>query len=159
MAANDYHFVTEWSMKGKIEDVYDLLADPIHYPDWWFPGNLEAKELVRGRPDGIGRIVSLELKNVIAYTLSWRLENIEAVKPYRLKAQSSGDFAGQGIWTLREENGGVKAVFDWKIRAEKPFLKTFSPVLKPFFIWNHHRVMAAGERGLNRKLSESINSD
>lgn len=154
MAWNNYRFVTEWTVKGNIEEVFDLLADPLHYPDWWCPGSLEAREIRPPRPDRTGGIVGLRLKKVVPYHLSWQLESMEAAKPYRLAAKSTGDFEGRGIWTLKQQNGSVKAVFEWEILAEKPFLKMFSFFLKPFFIWNHHRVMSAGEKGLCRSLQK-----
>ncbi len=151
--SNDYHFVTEWKIQGAIETVYDILAEPLHYPDWWFPGYLTARELNFPGAGKIGRVVSFELKGVIPYRLSWQVESVEETRPYRLAARSGGDFVGEGIWTLSQENSVVKVIFDWKIRVEKPFLKFFSPLLRPFFIWNHHKVMAAGEAGLKLKLN------
>ena len=154
MAVNDYHFVSTWILKGNIEEVYDILSDPLHYPDWWLPGYLTAKEIKCGS-NGIGRIVALDLKHAVFYSLHWELESFEAVRPHHLAALSHGDFEGKGIWTLSQAKDEVRAVFDWQIKAQKPFLKTFSFFLRPFFIWNHNRVMAAGELGLNRQLAIS----
>jgi hypothetical protein len=43
-------------------------------------------------------------------------------------------------------------VFDWRLRAEKPLLKSLSFLLKPLFRWNHGWAMARGEEGLRREL-------
>ena len=45
-----------------------------------------------------------------------------------------------------------RRVFDWRLRAEKPLLKSLSFLLKPLFRWNRGWAMARGEEGLRREL-------
>jgi len=35
IASNEYHFVTRWRMVAKVEEVYDVIVDPLEYPRWW----------------------------------------------------------------------------------------------------------------------------
>jgi hypothetical protein len=43
--------------------------------------------------------------------------------------------------------------YDWKIRAEKPLLRSFSFLLKPIFAANHRWAMARGEGSLRLELA------
>lgn len=40
----------------------------------------------------------------------------------------------------------VDITYEWHIRAEKPFLKLFSPILKPIFAANHRWANVTGRR-------------
>ena len=44
-------------------------------------------------------------------------------------------------------------VYDWRIHAEKPLLRTFSFMLKPIFSANHHWAMRMGEQSLKLELA------
>ncbi len=43
--------------------------------------------------------------------------------------------------------------YDWKIRANKPLLRSLSVVLKPIFAANHRWAMARGEESLRLELA------
>ena len=46
--------------------------------------------------------------------------------------------------------------YDWRIRADKPLLGWFSPILRPLFAWNHRWAMRQGERSLRRELARRL---
>jgi hypothetical protein len=46
----------------------------------------------------------------------------------------------------------VDISYDWRIRADKPLLRTLSFLLKPVFSANHRWAMAQGEASLKREL-------
>ena len=58
---------------------------------------------------------------------------------------ASGDFEGVGVWTFAQDGQSVAVMYDWRIRAEKPILRTLSFLLKPVFSANHRWAMARGE--------------
>jgi len=58
----------------------------------------------------------------------------------------------RGIWKLEQQGEWVNVVYDWKIRADKPLLRTFSFLLKPVFSANHHWAMRMGEKSLKLEL-------
>jgi hypothetical protein len=64
-----------------------------------------------------------------------------------------GDFAGRGIWHFEQDGDWVNVAYDWKIRAEKPLLKTFSGLMKPIFAANHRWAMQKGEESLLLELA------
>ncbi|MGE3913248.1 MAG: polyketide cyclase, partial [Chloroflexota bacterium] len=53
----------------------------------------------------------------------------------------------------RQDGSIADIVYDWQIRADKPLLKWFSPILKPIFSANHRWAMARGEESLVRELA------
>ena len=149
---NDYHFVTHWRVAGGIEQVYDLIANPVEYPRWWSSVYLETEELARGDEGGAGRRFRLHTKGFLPYTLRWESCAIEARRPHRLEIRATGDFNSRGIWTLRQNGGFVEVDFDWKLTAEKPLIRYLSFLLKPLFSANHRWAMAKGQEGLIREL-------
>ena len=47
----------------------------------------------------------------------------------------------------------TRIIYDWRITAEKPLLRLFSPILKPIFGANHRWAMARGEESLRIELA------
>ncbi len=148
---NEYHFVTHWRIEGEIAEVYEVLSEPLNYPNWWKGLYLRAVELKPGDQEGVGRIVGFEMRGWLPYTLRWQLQCTETNRPYGFASDSSGDFVGRGVWTFQQDGSSVNAHFDWKVRAEKPFLRYF--LLKFLFIANHNWVMKRWEESLKLELA------
>jgi hypothetical protein len=60
---------------------------------------------------------------------------------------------GRGVWTISPAAEGAEVVYDWRIRAEKPLLRSLSFLLKPLFSANHEWAMARGEESLRLELA------
>lgn len=149
---NEYHFITHWRIEGDIARVYEVLHDPLGYPDWWKGLYLRVTELKPGDEQRVNQIVGFEMRGWLPYTLRWQLRCIETNKPYGFSSDSSGDFVGRGVWTFKQDGPIVDIRFGWNIRAEKPFLRYFSFLLKPLFIANHNWVMKKWEESLKAEL-------
>ena len=152
MRSNEYVFVTRWRLDARIEDVSDILQDPLSLPRWWPSVYLEVREIVAGGPNRIGRVIELFTKGWLPYTLRWRFRITENEPPHRFALEASGDFAGRGEWTLKQDGPIADVTYDWRVRADKPLLRLFSFVLKPMFAANHRWAMAQGERSLVLEL-------
>jgi len=152
---NDYHFITHWRIEGRIEEVYDLISNPVDYSRWWKSVYLETKELAGGGDGGVGRRFRLHTKGFLPYTLRWESSTMEASRPRRLEIRATGDFNGRGIWTLRQNGPLVDVDFDWNLTAEKPLIRYFSFLLKPLFSANHRWAMSKGQEGLMRELRKA----
>ena len=150
---NEYCFVTRWRFEGAIEEVYDLIRNPLDYPRWWPSVYLETKEIAPGDERGVGRRIRLHTKGWLPYTIRWESCAAEVERPQRLTIRAAGDFDGRGIWTLEERNGVVGVTFDWKLRTDKPLLRYLSFLLKPAFAANHRWAMARGEESLRLELA------
>ena len=153
MSANDYHFVTNWRVKAKIEEVYAILSDTPEYPRWCPVIYLSVKEIHPGGADSIGRVMELHTKGRLPYTIHWFSRLTDTNRPYGFSIEATGDFQGRGVWILARDGKHVKITYDWRIRAEKPPLKYLSFLLKPAFAANHRWAMARGEEGLRSELA------
>lgn len=151
MPDNAYHFITTWHVEGTLREVTDVLADARDLPRWWPSVYLDVQQLEPGDETGLGRVIRLYTKGWLPYTLRWSFRVTE-VRENGFTLVASGDFVGRGIWTFTQEGSTVRAVYDWKIDAEKPLLKYFSLLFKPIFSANHHWAMARGEESLKLEL-------
>lgn len=154
MASNDYYFVTHWTAPGAtIEEVYAVISDVEALPIWWPSVYLEVAPVPgTGDQRGIGRQYDLLTKGWLPYTLRWRLTVQENHPPHSSTIGASGDFNGRGIWSFLTSPEGVDILFDWKLSADKPLLKSLSWLLKPLFAANHSWAMAQGQISLLQEL-------
>jgi len=152
MESNDYHFVTTWRVEGTCGEVADVLGDPLALARWWPSVYLSVEELQPPDSRGLGRRVRLHTKGWLPYTLKWEFEVVESRYPYGFTVVASGDFDGRGVWTFTQNGRGVDIEYDWRIRAEKPLLRSLSFLLRPIFEANHRWAMARGEESLALEL-------
>ena len=154
MAIKDYHFVTHWRLEGTASEVSNILQAPLELPRWWPSVYLKVTELSAGDETGLGGEYDLHTKGWLPYTLRWQFTVTEVDSPRGFSLEARGDFVGRGIWTLKEDGDYVDVTYDWRISAEKPLLRLFSPILKPIFSANHHWAMRQGEESLKRELKD-----
>ena len=152
VAANDYHFITHWRVQSTLEEVNEVIGDPIDLVRWWPSVYLDVKVLEPGDERGLGRVVSLYTKGWLPYTLRWDFRVTE-VRNDGFTLIAWGDFDGRGIWTFEQDGPWVNITYDWKIKAEKPLLRYFSLIMKPIFSANHHWAMRKGEESLKLELA------
>jgi len=153
MPSNDYHFITRWRVEGTLNEVADVLKAAEELPRWWPSVYLDVKVLEPGDKDGIGKIVKLYTKGWLPYTLRWQFRVTESRYPLGFSLEAWGDLNGRGIWNLEQDGEYVNVTYDWKIRADKPLLRTLSFLFKPLFSANHRWAMARGEESLKVELS------
>lgn len=156
---NDYHFLTTWRVDGTCGEVADILGDPLALPRWWPAVYLEVQQVHPPDSDGLGRRVRLLTKGWLPYTLRWEFTVTRSQYPAGFTIDAAGDFIGRGIWTFVQDGPAVHITYDWRIRAEKPLLKTLSPVLRPLFEANHRWAMAQGEASLRLELARRRATD
>jgi hypothetical protein len=152
MASNDYHFVTRWRVESTCREITDILGDGTGLVRWWPSVYLDVKQLEKGDENGLGSVVDLYTKGWLPYTLRWRFTVSEAHHPNGFTLQAVGDFVGRGIWTFEQNGSCVSIVYDWKISAEKPLLRSLSFLIKPVLSANHRWAMAKGEESLKLEL-------
>ncbi|MEP7271915.1 MAG: SRPBCC family protein [Acidobacteriota bacterium] len=144
MAAHEYQFFTEWRVSAEPDLIFEILREGKDYPRWWPDVYLDSNFTPSGRSDHLGDRVELLTKGWLPYRLRWTAEVAHLVPSETIEITASGDFTGRGIWNLSRSATETVVTFDWRIRADKPFLRWFSPVFKPLFSWNHRWAMATG---------------
>ena len=152
MTAPEYHFVTTWRVPGTVDAVADVLSDPTDLPRWWPAVYLDVVETKPGDSDGIGQEIALHTRGWLPYTLRWSFRVTESDFPHGFALESWGDFVGRGAWQLRQDGRHVVVRYDWRVRAEKPLLRSLAFLLRPVFAANHRWAMARGEESLHREL-------
>ncbi len=152
MAANDYHFISIWKVKGTQEEVCAILEDAASLAVWWPSVYLDVKVLEPGNEKGLGKVVELYTKGFLPYTLRWKFKVIRSNAPFGYTIEAIGDFSGKGIWSFTQKGEEVEIEYDWRISAEKGMLKHLSFLLKPLFSWNHQWAMKKGEDSLKLEL-------
>jgi len=150
--SSDYHFITHWRVQGTREEVAQILGDATDLPRWWPSVYLDVRVLDQGGADGVGRVVDLWTKGWLPYTLRWRFTTTENNREQGLALRAEGDFAGTGRWTFTQEGDSVDAMYDWRIRAEKPLLRRLTWLMRPAFSANHRWAMQRGEESLKLEL-------
>jgi len=152
MAGNHYDFVTTWRVPGTCEEVYDVLSDGDSLVRWWPSVYLKVTTTEHGDAQGVGKVMDLYTKGWLPYTLRWSFRIVKTDRPHGFTLKAHGDFEGTGTWTFVQKGDQVEMTYDWRIDAEKPLLKTLTPVLKPIFSANHRWAMARGEESLLLEL-------
>ncbi len=85
--------------------------------------------------------------------MQWTARTVEKDFPNRLAIHVSGDFEGEGRWSLSADGQIVDVEYVWKIETNKPLLRYLSVLFRPIFAANHRWAMARGEESLRLELS------
>jgi Polyketide cyclase / dehydrase and lipid transport len=148
-----YAFTSIWKIKASREEVYNILEDVGTLTKWWPSVYLDVNILEKGDENGIGKKVKLHTKGWLPYTLKWDFEVINVKFPTGFSLKAIGDFIGSGEWKFTTlDHLTTEVRYDWNIEVTKPFLKFFTPVLRPVFAANHRWAMAKGEESLRQEV-------
>ncbi len=147
-----YNFFTTWRLKASCEEVYRILEDVEAIAEWWPSVYLDVKVREKGQPGGIGKLVELYTKGWLPYSLRWRFRVTATEFPRGFALQALGDFVGTGVWAFQQDGEDCIATYDWRISAEKPFLKKFSGLFRGIFSANHEWAMRKGLQSLELEL-------
>jgi quercetin dioxygenase-like cupin family protein/uncharacterized protein YndB with AHSA1/START domain len=141
----EYVFVDEWDVAAPPEPVFELIADARTYPSWWRPVYIDVES---DGPAAPGRESTQHFNGRLPYHLRTRSTVTVYDPPRQVGADVVGDLRGRGLWTLTPTEAGTHVRFDWQVFADKPLLKTLTPVLRPLFRWNHAWAIARAREGL-----------
>lgn len=153
MASNEYYFISHWRVQGTAREVFEILANAPDLTRWWPSVYLDVQQVQPGDSHGVGKVVSLYTKGWLPYTLRWQFRVTEANPPYGFSLEAWGDFVGRGVWTFEQTGEWLNITYDWRIRADKPLLRSLSFIFKPIFAANHRWAMAKGEESLRLELA------
>ena len=146
LASNQYHFETLWRVQATIDEVSDILAQPLCLPRWWPQVYLSVRETEPG-------VYALHTKGWLPYHLTWKFHVVESRPPYGFKLHAWGDLEGTGVWKFVQNGDYADVHYDWTVNATKPILRYLSCALKPIFSANHRWAMARGYESLLKELA------
>lgn len=150
-----YEFETDWRLRAPLLDVWNAIAAPDRWPQWW--DGVVAAELVRpGNGQGIGAVRRLTWRSRLPYTLTFDVE-VARVEPMALiEGRATGELEGTGTWRLASDGDLTSVHYSWHVRTTRPWMNLLAPLLRPVFRWNHDYVMARGGEGLARLLGTQL---
>jgi len=147
--AAQYHFLSEYTIRGDPERVWAALRDVSSWPTWW-PW-LKRVDLVAQpvTPDGVGATYRNTVRAPAGYGFVYDTK-ITAIEPMRLiDADSSGDIAGRGRFIVQvRPDASIYLAFAWLVETPKLWMTMLAPIARPAFTWNHDRMMSAFGTGL-----------
>lgn len=150
MKRNVYRFEESWSADAPPEAVWELVADPRTYPQWWpqFLGVTPLNEI-----EGVGARVAVQVKSALPYHMRFQLESSRYERPALAEVRASGDLNGVMRWTLERSATGTRINFSEEVSTGRRLLDLLAPIARPFFAWNHRVMMRRGQEGLRTELA------
>jgi hypothetical protein len=150
---HEYRFINRWRLAGDVESISEVIGDPGGYQRWWPCAWLDYEDVARGDQRGVGRVFRYKVKGWMPYTLNLTFHVRDVRTPNGYTVDATGDLVGQGIWTISQAGPRVEVTYEWRVRAERAFIRRLSGLLKPLFRSNHFWVMRNGARSLTLELA------
>ena len=147
--AAQYHFLSEYTLRGDVEALWAALADVPAWPAWW--SWLKKVELLRPAtgPDGLGASYRNTVRAPAGYGFVYTTEITDVERLRRIDVLSSGDIAGRGRFLIvPTANGDLDLSFPWLVSTPKRWMTAIAPLARPMFNWNHDRMMSAFGAGI-----------
>jgi hypothetical protein len=150
-----YALTTEWVLAAPVEAIWDVLAAPEGWPQWW--RYLESVALLQaGDAQGNGAVRRYTWSSPLRYRLTFDMTTTAWRRPCSIEGTASGDLCGAGRWRLRRSGETTRVCDEWTVTAGKRWMNLLAPLLAPLFVWSHDEVMRAGGRGLAHRLGVTL---
>jgi len=149
---NRYRFRQRWRVEAPPEEVWQLVAEPTSYPDWWrqYPA---VRRLNNIKGLGASWEMQIQFTPGVPYRLRFVIELVRYEEPSLVQWRARGDLNGHVGFTLDGTGAGTLVTYDSDFHTGKLLLNSFAPVARPFFLWNHESMMRRGEEELRAELA------
>jgi hypothetical protein len=146
-----YRFLTTWLLDAPCESCWDVIDDPLTWPEWW-RGVERVEERDGGDSAGVGSRYLVQWRSRIPYSLAFEFTVEQVERPRLLAGVARGELAGNGCWRLFEQDGVTAVIYEWDVETTKRWMSLIGPLARPVFEYNHDVVMRWGGEGLARRL-------
>jgi hypothetical protein len=150
-----YRFLTTWLLETSRAAAWEVLQDPLGWPDWW-RGVVRVSELDGGDESRVGSTYRVAWRSRVPYLLEFDFTVRRVDSPCCMAGDASGDLEGTGVWRLFEQDGVTAVLYDWDVTSTKRWMNLVGPVARPVFEHNHDVVMRWGGEGLARRLGTRL---
>jgi hypothetical protein len=147
----EYRFLTSWLLDEEREPVWDVLQDPVSWPQWW-RGVVSVEELDRGDHNRVGSQYRIAWRSRVPYPLQFNFSVTEVERPRMMAGSARGELEGTGRWRLFEQGGLTAVLYEWHVGTTKRWMNLLAPLARPVFAYNHDVVMGWGGEGLAGRL-------
>jgi hypothetical protein len=141
-----YSFAHRWRLQADPEQVYDVLVDVEHYPEWW----PEVRAVVSLGEDHA--LVLCRSRLPLSLWLELRPE-VRDREGGELRVSLAGDLEGWSTFTLRRDGDYTDVGYEQRVEVAKPALRLLHPWARPFFRANHGAMMESARTSLTRELA------
>jgi hypothetical protein len=150
-----YRFLTSWLIASPRDDVWEVLEDPVRWPEWW-RGVVRVSELDPGDERRVGSRYGIAWRSRIPYELEFDFTVSRLEPPSFMEGDAAGELEGTGRWRLFEQDGVTAVLYEWDVRTAKPWMNLLAPLARPAFKHNHDLVMRWGGEGLARRVGGEL---
>jgi hypothetical protein len=150
-----YRFVTTWLLEASRHTAWEVLQDPVRWPEWW-RGVVRVSELDAGDAERVGSRYRIAWRSRIPYELEFDFTVRRVDPPCCMAGDADGELRGSGIWRLFEQDGITAVVYEWRVDTTKAWMNALRPIARPVFEYNHDVVMRWGGEGLARRLGTKL---
>lgn len=147
--------MTIWRIEAPMEDVYAVILDSLHWPDWW-PSVKKVRQIAPGDANGIDSIRRYSWQGKLPYRVVFdvcatRIDELAAIE-----GNACGDLDGVGRWKFTRK-GAVSVVhYEWHVHSTRWWMNLVAPLARTYFIRNHAQIMEQGGRSLARLLKAPL---
>lgn len=151
-----YKFITTWKIDKPIEKIWDKLIKLEDWPKWW--KSMKNVRLERSQSKNDKDILYFTWKGILPYSLTFPIiiTHIEPMK--KIEGVASGDLKGKGICKIISTKTQTTITYRWDVSTKKKWMNIVAPIARPFFTWNHHKIMQQGAKGLSHYLNTKVSS-
>ena len=149
----EYKFIDHWQIRALIEVVYQHVADPRTYAQWW--RDYDRVTILKDAPfPHVGGEAEFLVRSPFGYRLLIDVTTVAAEPPRSITTETRGQLEGTGIWEFEETDGVTHVTFTWIVRTHHRLINRLEWAAKPLFALSHAIVSGRGHRGLKRLLEK-----
>lgn len=150
-----FNWDTTWRLEAPLQKVWDAVHDTASWPKWWrFVA--EARQITPGDESGKGSVWRYVWRTRLWYKIHFDMTTVTVEPLVELIGEATGKVAGRGGWSFSADGDVTTVRYSWDIQTNVWWMNLFSPLLRPFFNWNHDQVMRAGGEGLAKHLGVKL---
>jgi carbon monoxide dehydrogenase subunit G len=130
---HEFVLVSDWRIPAPIEAVWAALHDVEKWPKWW-PYVKQVTEIEPVDADGVGARRAFVWATRLPYRIAFEMRTTRVRRPVLMEGRASGDLNGTGRWDLELTAYGTRVRYEWRVSADKPWMRRLAPLLRPVYL-------------------------
>lgn len=151
----DYHLITIWRIEAPLDEVYAVIHDALHWPEWW-PGAECVEQVSGGDAKGVGSVLRYAWQGKLPYSVVFDVCTTRIDDLVAIEGNACGDLEGTGSWRFSRQGELSVIHYEWHVRSTRLWMNLSAPFARPIFVRNHVQIMEQGGIGLARRLGAPV---